>query len=206
MQRLLRLGVFLLVSGGCSAESTSPAEGGGGEGGGGVGDEGGDEGGNEGGDGEGGGGGGDGGGVADGEDYVFGEFVFTDGSTEELRSAVTVEVLELEEATIFVCSSTSGGERAAMLTVNWTADATPVLDEPFEQDLEELYVAAGFRLASGGVRAGGGVDGTVTLESFGTESGDVVAGTATETRDPDPDDPEDTLSHVNAIEFRCTIP
>ncbi len=171
-------GGALLLAVGCSADDASPS-----------------------GEGE-----GEAGELAEGDDYVAGTFVFVDGSTEDFRSPVSIDIIEIEGAPrLFVCSSIAGGDRASMLALNWTEDAEPAEGEELEQDLETIFATAGFRLSGGGVRAGGGTGGTIMFDSFGVEPGDVVSGTATELREPDPDDPEDILASVESIEFQCTL-
>lgn len=142
-----------------------------------------------------------------GADFVAGRFIFTDTSSETLEQPAAVSTVELQgPTTVLVCSPTSGeGTRALGVTIQWVLGAGLEPGE-YEQDLEQLFVTAGFKKPSGGQTIGGGVGGTVILDSYGEASGDVVSGTATEIRNPDPEDPEDILESVQDIVFQCTVP
>lgn len=158
-----------------------------------------------GGNGENGGDGGtDGGGGMLGEmdDAVRGTFVWIDGSETNFERRASYSRFSFGDDVQHSCLADDLGNRLS-LGVSWTDDTEP---GTIEVSAMGPYVAASWPHVDGqSIRATIPSQGAITFDSVGTQDGDIVSGSADVMLQPEADDPNDRVSQIVAIEFRCTV-
>ncbi|MBV1862105.1 MAG: hypothetical protein KUG77_27040, partial [Nannocystaceae bacterium] len=102
--------------------------------------------------------------------------------------------------------SCEGSDVAAGLSlgVTWRDDTTVGTHAPSLAD-GPGFIAAWSQVDGSGIRATLPSAGELTFESIGIDAGIVVEGTATARLHPDADDPDDRVSEIVEIEFRCVV-
>ena len=137
------------------------------------------------------------------DSLVRGTFRFIDGSRAELDVDAMYERSAFGDVVQHTCSGTDL-ERRLSLGVSWRDDTTPGTYAPSLSD-GPGFLAAWESADGEGIRATLPSGGEITFDEVGSEPGDVVSGTAHAVLSPDPDDPDDRVSEIVDIEFRCIV-
>lgn len=144
-----------------------------------------------------------GGSESTGDSSIRGTFVFRDGTEQDLDVSANYRSYDFGEVVQYGCEG-SDVDAGLSLGVTWRNETAIGTHMPSLSD-GPGFVAA-WRSADGeGIRATLPSGGELTFESVGTEPGDVVQGTAHALLHPEADDPDDRVSEIVEIEFRCVV-
>lgn len=138
-----------------------------------------------------------------GEGSIRGTFVFRDGTEVELDVSASHRRFEIGEVVQHSCEGSDLGAGVS-LAVTWRDDTAAGTHMPSLSD-GPGFLAAWPLIEGGGVRATLPSGGEMTFERIGTTPGDVVEGTAHAVLRPEPDDPDDRVSEITDIAFRCDV-
>lgn len=138
-----------------------------------------------------------------GEGSIRGTFVFRDGTEVELDVSASHRRFEIGEVVQHSCEGSDLGAGVS-LAVTWRDDTAAGTHAPSLTD-GPGFLAAWPLSEGGGVRATLPSGGEMTFERIGTTPGDVVEGTAHAVLRPEPDDPDDRVSEITDIAFRCDV-
>ncbi len=152
-------------------------------------------------------------GVSEGEDpggpeagndgSIRGTFVFLDGTEAELDVSARYSRFEIGD---IVQHSCEGSDVAAGLSLGVTwRDETTIGTHPPSLENGPGFIAAWSQVDGTGIRATLPSDGDLTFESVGIEPGEVTEGIARAVLHPEADDPDDRVSEIIEIEFRCLV-
>jgi len=141
--------------------------------------------------------------VAADDNFMRGTFVFRDGSEMDLDVPAHYRRSEFGDAVQHSCEG-SDAETGLILGVSWRDGTTVGTHTPSLADGPGFF-AAWNQAEGGGVRATLPSAGELSFVSVGIQPGDLGEGTARALLYPDDDDPNDLVSEIVEIEFRCMV-
>lgn len=137
------------------------------------------------------------------EGSIRGTFVFVNGSETRLDVEATYEHSAFGDVVQHSCGGTDLDQRLT-LGISWRDGTSPGTFAPSLSD-GPGFIAAWESADGEGIRATLPSGGEIVFDAVGDQPGDVVYGTAHAVLSPEGDDPDDRVSEIVSIEFRCVV-